>query len=280
MRSNKTISRGSLSMILAIAAFAIFAIAGAASASAACAFDCFAATDGNQISGDQSAGGDPAATDWQNVTVATAADNPKGTDSKFSGGDKENNPGAWKFISGNNTPKTDILEGWSRLVNNVLEVSFARAKQSGDTFLSFELNQLPAVKKADGFYYPQRSGGDILFTYDIATTNKLSFGICTWDGNNVSGVWHRLDGTAVGGSIKTCTKLSPSGPPPIAEGAVNWNTQIAGFLGGFDPIAAGKFGEAAVDFGSSSTVLKAFLLGAMKNPCAPNGWFWMHSRAS
>ena len=280
MRSTKPMSRGSLSIMLATASIVLFAILGAGPAFASCSpFDCFAAADGDQATG-------PAAmSDWQDIakTVAVATDPAKGSDTKFSGGDKENQPGSWKFITGNNTPKTDILEGWSKLENNVLKIAFVRAKQSGDTFLSFELNQLPAVQKADGQMYPQRSPGDILFTYDIATTNKLSFGMCTWDGNASSGVWRRLDGTpgtAVGGSIKTCTKLDPSGPPPIAEGNVNWGSQITGYLTGFDPIAAGKFGEAAVDFGSNSPILKAFMLGAMKNPCAPNGWFWMHSRAS
>src|SRR3954447_16528520 len=231
MRSTNRISRSRLSMLLSTALVAIFATFGASTASAACSdpFDCFAAADGNQATAPDGQ------TDWQDIkdAVTRATDPAKGEDTKFSGGDKETQPGDWKFITGNNTPKTDILEGWSRLANNVLDVSFVRVKQSGDTFLAFELNQKPAVQKADGQLYPQRTTGDILFTYDIATTNKLSFGMCTWDGNASSGTWRRLDGTAIGGPIKTCTKLAPSGPPPIAEGNVNWTQQIAGFLDGF-----------------------------------------------
>ena len=278
MRSNQPMSRGSLSMVLATAIVMIFAIAGTGTAFAACSdsFDCFAASDGNQISGPNGL------TDWQDIAgdVATAADPAKGDDTQFSGGNKETEPGNWKFITGNNTPKTDVLEGWSHLANNVLEVSFVRVKQSGNTFLSFELNQKAAIQKADGSYYPQRSTGDILFTYDIDTTNRLSFGMCTWDGDSSSGVWRRLDGTAVANAINTCTRLPDSGPPPIATGSVNWNRQIAGFLGRFDPIPAGRFGEAAVDFGSNDPVLVKFLQGAIKDPCGPNGWFWMHSRAA
>ena len=278
MRSKNPMSRGSLSMVLTAALFAVFAFACTGTALAACSgpFDCFAAADGNQDSGPNGL------TDWQDVVsqVAHATDPAKGADTKFSGGDKETEPGSWTFITGNNTPKTDILEGWSRLANNVLDVGFVRAKQNGNTFLSFELNQMPAVVKADGYSYPQRSTGDILFTYDISTTNRLTFGMCTWQGDSNSGVWRRLDGTPVGGAVKTCTALPSSGPPPIAEGAVNWNNQITGYLDGFNPIAAGKFGEAAVDFGAGNAALTAFARNTFKDPCGPNGWFWMHSRAA
>lgn len=286
MRSTYPMSRGSLSMLLAAAVFAISAIAGTATASASCAFNCFAAADGNQATGDQSAGGDANARDWQDIagSVTTLTDPAKGVDTKFAGGDKETQPGSWTFITGNNTPKTDILEGWANLESNVLEVAFVRAMQSGDTFLSFELNQQPAAPRpgTSDPVYPQRSEGDILFTYDISTTNHLSFGMCTWHGDANSGDWQQLDGTPLGGSVKRCTQLPSSGPPPIAEGAVNWGQSITGYLNPshYNPIGAGKFGEAAVDFGSNDPALQAFLAGAIKNPCSPNGWVWMHSRAA
>jgi hypothetical protein len=61
---------------------------------------------------------------------------------------------------------------------------------------------------------------------------------------------------------------------PAAEGNVNWNDPIdPNFLVDFSPIGAGQFGEAAVDLGA---------LGGrfLSNPCGPNGWLWVHSRAS
>jgi hypothetical protein len=278
MRSTKLKSRISLPLLLATAALLFFSAVGAGTAFAACSepFNCFAGADGDQATGP----GD--LTDWQDLTNVAVADDPaKGADTKFSGGDKETEPGGWTFITGNNTPKTDILEGWSHLESHFLDVAFVRAKQEGDTFLAFELNQKPALPRPGTTepLYPQRSTGDILFTYDIATTNDLSFGICTWSGDSNSGDWLKLDGTPLGGSVKQCTKLTSTGTPPIAEGAVNWGKSIKGYLDGFDPIAAGKFGEAAVDFGTDSH-LTDFLKGAMTNPCSPNGWFWMHSRAS
>src|SRR3954466_14818725 len=112
-------------MLLATALVAIFAVACTGTAFAACSepFDCFAAADGDQATGPNGL------TDWQDISsqVARATDPAKGADTKFSGGDKETDPGGWTFITGNNTPKTDILEGWSRFANNVLDVSFVRA---------------------------------------------------------------------------------------------------------------------------------------------------------
>ena len=283
MRSKNPMSRGRLSMLLVAAVMAIFAIAGTSTAMAACSqpFNCFAGDDGDQASGSG------ALSDWQDIASSvTPADDPaKGSDTKFAGGDKETQPGSWDFITGNNTPKTDILEGWSAFDGQFLDVAFSRVKQNGDTFLAFELNQDPAgPRTSGGIPVPHRSTGDILFTYDISTTNKLSFGMCTWRGDSpddsVSGDWVHLDGTTiVGGSVKECTPLNKQ-TTPSAEGAVNWSNPIdPNYLTDFKPIGAGQFGEAAVDFGSTQ-VMSDFLKGAMQTACGPNGWLWMHSRAS
>src|SRR3954453_7873416 len=272
MRSIKRISRASISMVLASAFLLIFAVVGAGSAYAACSepFNCFAGDDGDQASGPNGL------TDWQDIAGAvTPADDPaKGSDTKFSGGDKETEPGSWDFITGNNPPKTDILKGWSRFDGQFLYVAFERAQQNGDTFLSFELNQLGAGPRTSGeIPVPHRSTGDIMFTYDISTTNKLSFGMCTWEGDENSGVWKRLDGIVVGGRIKQCSTLKKQ-TTPAAEGNVNWDDAIdPNFLTDFKRIGPGQFGEAVVDLGALGG---RFLTDA----CGPNGWFWMHSRAS
>lgn len=273
MRSTQAMSRGSLSAVLAAALFLIFAIAGTATANAACTqpFNCFAGDDGDQASGPNGL------TDWQDIaSTVTAVDDPaKGVDTKFSGGAKETQPGGWDFILGNNTPKDDLLMGWTKFDGRFLYASFSRAKQQGDTFLAFEMNQDAAGPKMStaGIPIPHRSTGDILFTYDILTTNTVSFGMCTWQGDENSGQWLRLNGTPVGGSIKECTRLDKT-TTPSAEGNVNWNNPInPNYLTDYKPIGAGKFGEAVVDLGA---------LGGrfLSNPCGPNGWIWMHSRAS
>jgi hypothetical protein len=258
--------------MLATAVLAVFAVVGATTAFAACSepFNCFAGDDGDQATGPNGL------TDWQDIagSVTPATDPVKGSDTKFSGGDKETEPGGWDFITGNNTPKTDILKGWSQFDGRFLYAAFERVKQNGDTFLAFELNRDGAgPRTSGGIPVPHRSTGDILFTYDISTTNKLSFGMCTWAGDHNSGDWLRLDGTPVGGSNKQCTTLNRQ-TTPSAEGNVNWNDAIdPNYLTDFKPIGAGKFGEAVVDFGA---LADRFLTDA----CGPNGWFWMHSRAS
>jgi uncharacterized repeat protein (TIGR01451 family) len=272
MRSTKLISKAGIASMLALTVLVIFAAVGAVSAYAACSepFNCFAGDDGDQATGPNGL------SDWQDIaTSVTPADDPaKGSDTKFSGGDKETEPGNWDFITGNNTPKTDILKGWSKFDGRFLYAAFERAKQNGDTFLAFELNQDGAgPRTSGGIPVPHRSTGDILFTYDISTTNKLSFGICTWDGDESSGDWRRLDGTAVGGSVKQCSTLNKT-TTPSAEGNVNWTDPInPNYLTDYQPIGAGQFGETVVDLGA---------LGGrfLSNPCGPNGWFWMHSRAA
>ncbi|HEX6714672.1 MAG TPA: hypothetical protein VF066_14870, partial [Thermoleophilaceae bacterium] len=200
----------------------------------------------------------------------------KGSDTKFSGGDKETEPGGWDFITGNNTPKTDILKGWSKFDGRFLYAAFERVKESGDTFLAFELNQDRAglTRTSGGIPVPHRKTGDILFTYDISTTNKLSFGMCTWSGGADSGDWIRIsDNVAVGGSVKQCSTLNKE-TTPGAEGNVNWDDAIdPNYLTDYQPIGAGRFGEAVVDLGALGTKF-------LSDACGPNGWFWMHSRAA
>src|SRR3954447_20707656 len=271
MRSTNLMSRARLSIVLAMLVVALFAIAGAGNAYAACSqpFNCFAGDDGDQATGPNSL------TDWQDLApLAPLTDPAKGSDTKFSGGAKETAPGGWDFILGNNTPKTDLLQGWTNFDGRYLDVSFERAKQTGDTFLAFELNHIgagPRISSA-GIPIPHRSTGDILFTYDIATTNQVSFGMCTWQGDENSGDWMRLNGGGpVGGSVKECTRLDKT-TSPAAEGNVNWNQPIVNYLG-TGSIGSGKFGEAAVDLGALSG-------NFLTNACGPNGWVWMHSRAS
>jgi hypothetical protein len=276
MRGLNLTGRGSLSAMFACAlAIALGAGGGTAFAGTNCgppaslAGSCFAAGDGNQLDGP----GD--LVDWQSTPVTAIGDGPKGNDTKFAGGDKELEPGSWDFITGNNTPKDDLLEGWTNFSSSFLYASFVRFKQEGDTFLAFELNQLGAgPRTSGGIPVPHRSTGDVLITYDISTTNETALiGMCTWSGDENSGHWLKLDGTAVTSSHKKCTHLDPD-TSPAAMGTMNWHQSITNFLPDYgSPIGAGQFGEAAVNLG-------ALAGNFLTDPCGPNGWFWMHSRAS
>src|SRR3954449_4499537 len=128
MRSTKLISRASIASMLAFAVLVTIAVVGAGSAYAACSepFNCFAGDDGDQATGPNGL------LDWQDIAGSvTSADDPaKGVDTKFSGGDKETSPGGWDFITGNNTPKTDILSGWTKFDGRFLYAAFSRAKQN------------------------------------------------------------------------------------------------------------------------------------------------------
>jgi hypothetical protein len=282
-RLNQT-GRGSLSVVLACCAL-VLALALAASAGFADTScgppeslpgSCFQAGDGDQLEGD----GD--LIDWQSfMGLEPTVDLARGVDSKFAGGSKELAPGAWEFVAGNNTPKTDLLEGWGRLGDDgFLYTAFTRVKQEGDTYLAFELNQLPAgPRESGGIPVPSRSAGDVLITYDISTTNRISVGMCIWDGDSSAGMWDRLDGTPVEPSVKTCTQLDPT-TIPSAMGAVNFGQPISpddNYLQDHEAgIGAGQFGEALVNLNALPEGAGRFLT----NPCGPNGWLWMHSRAS
>jgi hypothetical protein len=268
-----------------VCAFALaFALVGGTAFAADCTTtlsdSSFVGCDGDQAVGPGSLG------DWDSLSSAVSSnvDTVGRADTKFSGGDKELNPGGWDFIAGNTTPKTDLLTGWSSFDGRFLYVGFVREKQNGDTYLSFELNQLAAGPRMSGpngdIPVPQRSTGDALFTYDISTTNRVSIGHCLWNGDANSGQWMKTDPstglattTAVSASDKHCTPLSVL-TTPAAEGGMNFGESIANHLPDYgDTIGAGQFGEAVVDLGALGTNFRT-------DPCGPNGWFWMHSRAS
>lgn len=265
---------------LAAVAATILMLAAASTASAAgCGTplttlpgSCFSGGDGDQA---EDGGG---VVDWQSSPYSATpaiADGTGQADTKFAGGDKELEPGKWDFITQNNTPKTDLLSAWATMDGTFLYGSFVRAKQTGDTFLAFELNQDGAGPRQSGGYpVPHRSTGDVLLTYDILTTNKVNVGMCTWDGDENAGQWLRLDGTPVSPAHKRCTQLNPT-TTPAAQGNVNWNNPInPNYLSGYgSSIGAGQFGEVAVNLGA--------LAGRfLSDPCGDNGWVWLHSRAS
>src|SRR3954451_12168695 len=92
-------------------------------------------------------------TDWQALagSIPTTIDD-NAVDSMFEGGDKETAPGLWGITSkaGGVTPSKDnLLAAWSTSSpsvsgppNTFLYLAFTRQAQTGDTFNTFELNQL------------------------------------------------------------------------------------------------------------------------------------------
>src|SRR5207302_11436247 len=101
-------------------------------------------------------------------------------DTTFSGGNKESVPGSWFIESsaGGVTPgKANILSGWSQAdpqaAATFLYMAFERAATTGDTFLTFELDQVKGLweneKKA---MIPCRTTGDVLISYNVSGSSK------------------------------------------------------------------------------------------------------------
>ena len=89
------------------------------------------------------------ARDWQGLGNVVNSPDPQSADSMFAGGNKESAPGNWFIESsaGGVTPgKANILSGWSQAdpqaAATFLYLAFERAATTGDTFLTFELNQV------------------------------------------------------------------------------------------------------------------------------------------
>src|SRR5215212_8148151 len=161
--------------LIAVAATVLLIAAAGTASAAGCGApltlpgSCFSGADGDQA---DDGGG---VVDWQSYSdTPPIADGTGSGDTKFAGGDKELEPGKWDFITQNNTPKTDILTAWATMDGTFLYGSFVRAKQTGDTFLAFELNQEQPDVRTDGDVVAHRSNGDVLLTYDILTTNKIN----------------------------------------------------------------------------------------------------------
>src|SRR5262249_47250812 len=116
----------------------------------------------------------PTTHDWQNLAGVINSPDPQAQDTMFSGGNKETAPGSWEIElkAGGVTPgKANILSGWSQAdpepAATFLNMAFEREATTGDTFLTFELNQVKGVwENAKKAKIPCRTTGDILIAYN------------------------------------------------------------------------------------------------------------------
>ena len=218
-------------------------------------------------------------TDWDALQSAgrvghNADDNAH--DTAFAGGTEEGDPAAWTFTteSGGVTPgKSNILDAWSAVDQppgtgkTFLYLAFTRAAATGDTFLSFELNQDDRLwTNPAGARIPCRTDGDILVSYEISGNSADVF----------VRQWHTTATDAATGCARTGT-IGPATtvrPDVDVQGAVN-TAPIANVLPGFfgSTIPGVQFGEAALD-------LNAILGPDFADGCYAFGSIWMHSRSS
>src|SRR5215216_2091558 len=198
--------------------------------------------------------------------------------SNFQGGDgNQTNPvGDVSSPIGGVTPSKDnLLAAWSTSSPNVsgppntfLYLAFTRQAQTGDTFNTFELNQLAQTWNNGKSNIACRTTGDLLISYEVDSGGSPI---------NVTVVVYRWTSTTVDaatGCGKTGT-FQTLNPGPDAEASMN-NSAITNYLAPGtlgSSFAEGEFGEAAIN-------LTGVLSGANLNPCETFGQISMHTRSS
>jgi uncharacterized repeat protein (TIGR01451 family) len=232
----------------------------------------FQGADGNQLTV-------PPLTDWGALQSAgrvshSADDNAH--DTTFAGGTEEGEPAEWRLTteSGGVTPgKANILDAWTSVDQpagtgkTFLYLAFTRNAATGDTFLSFELNQDARLwTNPAGATIPCRTEGDILVSYEISGNSAEVF----------VRQWHTTTTDAATGCARTGTigEARTVRPDVDVQGALN-TAPIGNVLPGFfgAAIPGVQFGEAALD-------LNAILGPNFPAGCYAFGSIWMHSRSS
>ena len=220
--------------------------------------------------------------DWQSIPGASgAADSttPFG-DQAFAGGDKESEPGNWGFQfegSGVNPSKDNLLAAWSSSASSVsgppstfLNLAFTRQAQTGNTFITFEVNQLTTTWNNGTVNIPCRITGDLLISYEVASGGSPP---------NVDVIVYRwITDTSENTTGNHCAKTGhfvQLDPQPYAEAAMNKNDitnyLTAGGLG--NTFASGTFGETSLN-------LTGILNAVNESACTSFGQVGMHTRSS
>jgi hypothetical protein len=217
--------------------------------------------------------------DWQalsSLNRVTTYHDPNGADSTYIGGTKEEQPSGWAFSTTANgvTPgKSNVLVGWSALEptasTSFLYLGFKRAGTTGNSFLTFELNQkFSSWRNSVGTTIPCRTDGDLLVAWQAGSPMVMK--VYRWLGSG--GPPACPDGAF--GTFTGSTDVIAAGH---AQGAINAsNSQKDNYLsptvyGSTFPLNA--FGEAAINLPA--------VLGSMgASPCAAFVGLQVHSRSS
>ncbi len=233
--------------------------------------------DGDQDPGNGTSLTGPASSDWLGLwdsgCVATMVD-PQNPDGYFAGGTKEEAPMSWSYLfqMGGVTPaKSNIQAAWTATEptrsTTFLYLAFKREGTTGNTFLTFELNQGDdSYVNSAGATVPCRQNGDILASFETGSPPRVTL--------------YRWVSTAPGppscpeGAIGTFVSSGPL-PPSFYQGRMNTvpiaNHLDTGQLGTSFP--TNSFGEAGID-------LPAVLNAMTGSPCAAYVRVHVHSRSS
>jgi hypothetical protein len=217
--------------------------------------------------------------DWRDAWTAgrvTTVGDPQAADNCFVGGVKELAPNQWAFntSAGGCTPGKSNLRGAFANPETTPGTTFGhfaffRNDTTGNTFLTFELNQsATSWTNATGTSIPCRSNGDVLISYEVGGST-LTTSLYKWVGDG-SGPASCPNGAA--GSFIASGTI----PAGRFQGTMNSAAAISNYLnpatyGASFP--ANSFGEAAID-------LPRVLQAMGQSPCFGFVRMQVHSRSS
>ncbi len=247
-----------------LAALTLSAVPATAASLPGSAFD---SGDGNQ---------DGIGLDWQHAVAAGAVkESPDANDDCFVGGVKELTPNQWAFnkSAGGCTPgKSNLRVAFanpeSAAATTFGHFAFFRNDTTGNSFLTFELNQLGTTwKNAANTVIPCRSTGDLLLSFEVGGSSlQTSLYRWTGDGTGPAACPNGANGTFTGSGVIPAERFQGAMNPTAIQNYVNAAAYGATF-------PANAFGEAAIDI---PAVLKT--MGAP--PCFGFLQMQVHSRSS
>ncbi|MDX6655938.1 MAG: hypothetical protein QOH62_731 [Solirubrobacteraceae bacterium] len=225
---------------------------------------------------DSGDGNQDGAPDWQGAAAAGAVKESRdANDDCFVGGVKELAPDGWAFntSAGGCTPgksnlRVAFVNPESAATTTFGHFAFLRNDTTGNSFLTFELNQVRASwKNSTGTTIPCRSNGDVLLSFEVGGSS-LTTSVYKWSGTRgVPGCPAGAEGT-----------FTASGQVPAGrfQASMNSASAIANFMntaGNGSSFPANAFGEAAID-------LPAVLRSMGESPCFGFLQMQVHSRSS
>ena len=229
----------------------------------------FQAADGNQKPTRQF-------TDWatfQSAGRVVHAPDPNDEDSAFKGGSKEDEPGDWDLTTekgGVNPAKDNIRDAWAAVDQpggrTFAYLAYAREKEEGTTFVTFELNRDSRLWNNGNARIPCRRTGDLLISFEP-------------HGNDASVVVSRWKTTATDPDTSCATKGTLTDATGLKDGVDVQGAPNAGDISTYLPgayestIPEGRFGETGID-------LAKVLADAFGDDCLAYASVWMHSRSS
>ena len=229
----------------------------------------FQGADGNQDDA-------PPLVDWEARQASGQvrhSPDPNEQDTAFTGGSKELKPGDWGLTTeagGVNPAKDNIRDVWSSVsqpgTNTFVQLGFAREKEEGTTFLTFELNRDARLWDNGSARIPCRRTGDVLVSYEAQGTD-VDVVIQRW----ITETSDAGSGCASTGRLDRYTGFTPN---VDAQGAINDAAITSRLPGAYDgTVPRRRFGEAALN-------LARLIAEGFDDECLAFASVWAHSRSS